>query len=83
MNSIITPKAMYLYICNNVDELNLENRKDVLQIIYKSSSKKKITEKGNGSQIKMDDLPEMLIRTVYDFINQKLEIQKIEFNLDL
>jgi hypothetical protein len=79
----IPTKTMCSYICNNVDELNFQNRKDVLQIIYNSSSQNKITEKGNGSQIKMDDLPTLLVRTIYDFINQKLEIQTIEFNIEM
>ena len=74
---------MCSYICNNADELNFQNRKDVLQVIYNSSSQNKITEKGNGSQIKMDDLPIMLIRTIYDFINLKLEAQTNEFNLEV
>lgn len=79
----IPTKIMCSYICNNVDELNFQNRKDVLQVIYNSSSQNKITEKGNGSQIKMDDLPIMLIRTIYDFINLKLEAQKTEFKLEI
>jgi hypothetical protein len=79
----IPTKIMCSYICNNVDELNFQNRKDVLQVIYNSSSQNKITEKGNGSQIKMNDLPIMLIRTIYDFINLKLEAQKTEFKLEI
>jgi hypothetical protein len=81
--SVIPTKIMCSYICNNIDDLNFQNRKDVLQVIYNSPSKKKITEKGNGSQIKMDDLPEVLIRTIYDFINQKLKAQTTEFNLEI
>jgi hypothetical protein len=83
MVSIIPNKIMCSYICNNVDELNFQNRKNVLQIIYNSPSQKKITEKGNGSQIKMDDLPIMLIITIYDFIKKKLETQITEFNLEI
>jgi hypothetical protein len=79
----IPTKIMCLYICNSIDDLNIQNRKDVLQIIYNSSSQNKITEKGNGSQIKMNDLPVVLIRTIYDFINQKLETQTTEFNLEM
>jgi hypothetical protein len=81
MTSINTTNVMCSYICNNVDELNFQHRKDVLQVIYNSSSKKKITEKGNGSQIKIDDLPDMLIRTIYDFIIQKLNGQITEFHM--
>jgi hypothetical protein len=76
-------KVMCSYVCNNVDELNFQNRKDVMQIIFNSSSKDSITEKGNGSQVKMDNLPDMLIRTIYDFIKQKLEAQTTEFNLEM
>jgi hypothetical protein len=79
----VSNKIMCSYVCNNVDELNFQNRKDVMQIIFNSSSKGAIIEKGNGSQIKIDNLPDMLIRTIYDFIKQKLETQIIEFNLKL
>ncbi len=63
-----------LYISDNVNELKLNYRKDVLQMIIGSEiDDDKIVEKGNGTQIKFSDMSPELLQSIYNFIYNKLE----------
>jgi hypothetical protein len=76
-NSITKQKLnqYILYINDNVNELKLNHRKDVLQMIMGSEiDDDKIVEKGNGTQIKFSDIDSELIQSIYNFIYNKLEI---------
>jgi hypothetical protein len=75
-NSITKQKLnqYILYINDNVNELKLNHRKDVLQMIMGSEiDDDKIVEKGNGTQIKFSDIDSELIQSIYNFIYNKLE----------
>ena len=69
------------YICDNVNELDHDSRVEVMQMIFRSASRDKITEKGNGVPIKLTDIPEPLIKDIYTFIDKKIKEQS--FILDL
>lgn len=63
-----------LYINDNINELKINYRKDVLQIILGSDiDDDKIVEKGNGTQIKFSDIEPTLLQNIYNFIYTKLE----------
>jgi hypothetical protein len=67
------------FICDNINDLTIQFRKDILQMIYNSQFRNKLKEKGNGTQIKVDDLPTQLTDNIYTFMIQKLNDQKITF----
>lgn len=63
-----------LYIHDSINELKINHRKDVLQIILGSDIQdSKISEKGNGTQIKFSDIPPPLLQIIYNFIHSKIE----------
>ena len=67
--------AKELFIFDNINELPLEGRREILQIIYNSQFRSKITEKGSGVQIKISDLNQVIFdkiyKTIYNKINDK------------
>ena len=69
---------MLIFITDNVNELLIHDRREILQMIYNSQSRSKLKEKGGGTQIKLDELSEQLTEKIYNSIVQKLANQKIE-----
>lgn len=67
------------YIFDNSNELSIENRKELLQIIYNSKFRNTIIEKGGGVQIKLDELIQPIIDKLYVYIVDKLNEQNTEF----
>jgi hypothetical protein len=62
------------FICENINELRRNFRKEILQIMLGSQiPESKIYEKGGGTQIKISDVPKELINTIYNYIGKKLE----------
>ena len=64
------------FICDNINDLTIQFRKEILQMIYNSQYCNKLKEKGNGIQIKIDDLDNQLINKIHTFMVQKLNNQK-------
>lgn len=63
-----------LYICDNINELKLNNRREILQMImYANIDSDKIIEKGNGTQIKFADISDILLKNIYNYIYNKFE----------
>lgn len=63
------------FIHNNINELKLNYRKEILQmILYSNIDDEKIVEKGNGTQIKFSDIDSILLKNIYNFIYMKLEL---------
>ena len=62
------------FICENINELRRNFRKEILQIMMGSQiPESKIYEKGGGTQIKIADIPKELINTIYNYIGKKIE----------
>jgi hypothetical protein len=67
------------FIFDNINDLPIDDRKDILQIIYNSQYRDKLNEKGNGVQIKISDLSQAIIDKIYITIINKLNDQTIDF----
>jgi len=63
-----------IYINDNIQELKLNFRKEILQIILCSNiNHSKILEKGSGTQIKYSDIDGSLLKIIYNNIYNKIE----------
>lgn len=69
------------YICDNINDLDIQYRKDILQMIYNTPDKDKIYEKGNGSQINLNQLPAHLVTSIYTFAYRKMQEQMIDMSV--
>ena len=67
------------FIFDNINDLLIDDRKDILQIIYNSQHRSILNEKGNGVQIKLSDLSQPIIEKIYRTIIKKLQDQSIIF----
>ena len=68
------------FIYENSNDLPIEDRRELLQIIYNSQFRNKISEKGSGVQIKLDDLSHGIIDKLYSTIVAKLNTNSIQFS---
>jgi hypothetical protein len=73
----IVSKKLFIY--ENSNELSLEDRRELLQIIYNSQFRNKISEKGSGVQIKLDELSQSIIDKLYTTIVAKLNNNSLQF----
>jgi hypothetical protein len=65
---------MIVYINDNIQELKLNFRKEILQIILCSNiNHSKVLEKGSGTQIKFIDIDDSLLKIIYNNIFNKIE----------
>ena len=61
------------YIEHHVGDLSITERQDILQMIVNSSIEdSKIQTKGDGTQIKIRDIPRSTIYMIYSYIQTKL-----------
>ena len=66
-----------VYVNDKINELKLSNRKEILQMImYSQISSSKIIEKGGGTQIKMSDINDSLLKNIYNYIYNKFESEQ-------
>ena len=65
-----------VYITDNINEVMIQDRREILQLIYNSPSRSKLKEKGGGTQIKLGDLSDLLVDKIYNLIQDKLAEQK-------
>ena len=65
------------YIIENVNELPKCDRDAVLQLIYNSSARSKIQEKGNGIQIKTNYIPSDVVNKLFELIKRKTNEQQL------
>lgn len=68
-----------IFVIDNINELVIDDRKKVLQMIYNSPSRNKLKEKGSGTQIKIKDVSDELIKKIYDFVEEKSKEQYLDF----
>ena len=64
-----------VFILDNINELQLQDRREILQLIYNSASRSKLKEKGSGTQIKLEDISDTLIEKIYGLMQEKLNEQ--------
>jgi hypothetical protein len=62
-----------LYISDNIGNLNINYRREILQMLIYAVDDEKLIEKGNGTQIKFTDLDDKLLTNIYNFIYNKIE----------
>ncbi len=78
MDSILSKQTLnkyIIYINDNINELKLNHRKEVLQIIIGSDIEdEKIVEKGNGTQVRYVDIDGLLLKKIYNYMFNKLEL---------
>lgn len=67
------------YIYENINDIDISSRRELLQIIFNHSSEI-IKEKGNGVQIKFDDIPESIINTLYNILYKKIQDNKLDID---
>lgn len=67
------------FIFDNSNELDIDDRRELLQIIYNSKFRNTIKEKGGGVQIKLDELSNLIIDKLYLHILTRLSKQNTEF----
>ena len=72
---------MINYIKNNVNNLSNPERLEILQMIINSTPDNKIKSKGNGTEIKFNDLSNSIIINIYNFIFKKIKIKNEQINL--
>lgn len=69
---------MITYIKQKVGDLNVNERKDILQMLINSGIEdSRIHSKGRGTQIKFMDIPTDMIVSIYNFIQVKIN-EKME-----
>lgn len=69
-----------VFIIDNINELMIQDRRTILQIIYNSPVRSKLKEKGGGTQIKIQDLTDNIIEKIYTILTEKLNEQKLQLN---
>ena len=67
------------FIFDNSNDLPIDDRREILQIVYNSQFRNKLKEKGDGVHIKLDDLAQPIIDKMYVTIIMKLNEQTIDF----
>jgi hypothetical protein len=61
------------FIIENVNELQISDRRNVLQLLFDAGSELK--ETGSGSQIRIGDLPDDLINEIHKRVRDKIDEQ--------
>jgi len=67
------------YIFDNANDLAIEDRREILQIIYNSHFRNKLNEKGGGIQINIDELSNAMIDKLNNFICDRMKDNILEF----
>ena len=67
-----------LYICDNIEHLNYEDKKIVIQMIYSSNHRDKLNEKGEGTELVLTEDCVFLVQKLYKFISKKIKEQEEE-----
>ncbi len=74
---MLNDDTMIDYIIENVNDLPKHDRDAVLQLIYNSSARSKIQEKGNGVQIKTNYIPDDVVNKLFELVKRKTNEQQL------
>jgi hypothetical protein len=69
---------MLKYIIRTVNDLQIKEREEVLQMIYNAVPDSKIHTKGDGTEIKVHDIPHSTILMIHNYINTKMTTKMLE-----
>ena len=72
-------KKIFLY--ENINEIDINTRRELLQILYNNINIDNIIEKGNGVQIKFDNIDESNINILYNILYKKIDENKLEIEI--
>lgn len=64
-------------IFDNINELCIQDRISMIQIIYNSSDRSMLKEKGNGIQIKLTTISHNVLNSLYILLIRKLKEQHL------
>jgi hypothetical protein len=77
VTDVVSQEQKTQFICDNINELRRNYRKEILQTMIGSQiPKNKIDEKGGGTQVKIVDIPKELINIMYNYIKKKIEVNE-------
>ena len=71
---------MIKYIVRNVNELQIKEREEVLQMIYNAVPDSKIQTKGDGTEIKVMDIPHSTLLMTHNYIQTKISCKLLELS---
>jgi len=71
-----TIKEMKLFIRKNADDLNIENKKAILQLLKSKIDNGKIKEVSDGIRINLDSLDDSVISNLYSLTEYKLQEER-------
>ena len=72
-----TRVEMITYIKHYSNEMSVEERLDILQMIVSSPiPDNKIQTKGNGSSVRFSDIPKSCLVMIFNYIKRKIEEKK-------
>jgi len=75
-----THQDMVKFIKRNVNDISIEERKEILQIIINSSTDdSKIHTKGDGTVVSFKDLDQATVSAIYNFIQLKIANKTLYF----
>lgn len=66
------------YIIENVNELPMNNRQEIKNVLIMAGLREKIQEKGNGIQINTKNISANTLKKLHQFIQDKLSEQKLD-----
>jgi len=67
-----TITSMAKYIKHHINDMMLSEKEDILKMIVGSMSDNKIHTKGDGTQVKFDDMPKTTISMIYNYMKRKI-----------
>lgn len=68
----VSLSQMREYLKQHVNDLSKEEKKGFLEILLNSMDESKIQTKGDGTQIRLNDIPDKVIKSVYAYTKNKL-----------
>ncbi len=75
----ITKSSLIKYIKKNIDYLNVDETREILQMLMSSDiNDDKLQTKGGGTQIKFVDIPKHILVSISNFIESKLKDKQQE-----
>jgi hypothetical protein len=72
MSTELQDAQMIKYIVRSVSELQITERQQILQMILNAVPDSKIQTKGDGTQVKISDIPRSTMLMIHNYISTKI-----------